>query len=89
MAKVRFSSGLINCTNEKEVSISGKTVGEILEKLSDRYGDCFRDKIFENGKLRRFLNIYLNGEDIRFLKELETTVEDGDEILILPIVSGG
>ena len=64
------------------------TVGEVLDGLYDRF-DGLRDRIAEDGDLRRFVNVYVGGEDIRFLDGLETAVEDGDEVTILPAVAGG
>ena len=64
------------------------TVGEVLDGLYERY-DGLRDRIAEDGDLRRFVNVYVGGEDIRFLEGLETSVEDGDEVTILPAVAGG
>jgi MoaD family protein len=72
---------------ETEVANAG-TVGEVLDGLYDRY-DGLRDRIAEDGDLRRFVNVYVGGEDIRFLDGLETQVEDGDEVTILPAVAGG
>jgi sulfur-carrier protein len=72
---------------EAEVADAG-TVGEVLDGLYDRY-DGLRDRIAEDGDLRRFVNVYVGGEDIRFLDGLETQVEDGDEVTILPAVAGG
>ncbi len=64
------------------------TVGDVLDGLYDRY-DGLRDRIAEDGDLRRFVNVYVGGEDIRFLDGLETSVDDGDEVTILPAVAGG
>ena len=64
------------------------TVGEVLDGLYDRY-DGLRDRIAEDGDLRRFVNVYVGGEDIRFPDGLETSVDDGDEVTILPAVAGG
>ena len=64
------------------------TVGEALDGLYDRF-DGLRDRIAEDGDLRRFVNVYVAGEDIRFLEGLDTPVEDGDEVTILPAVAGG
>ena len=72
-----------------ETSVAGATtVGEVLDGLYDRY-DGLRERIAEDGDLRRFVNVYVGGEDIRFLDGLETSVEDGDEVTILPAVAGG
>jgi sulfur-carrier protein len=74
---------------EAETSIDGATtVGEVLDGLYERY-DGLRDRIAEDGDLRRFVNVYVGGEDIRFLDGLETEVDDGDEVTILPAVAGG
>jgi sulfur-carrier protein len=64
------------------------TVGEVLDGLYERY-DGLRERIAEDGGLRRFVNVYVEGEDIRFLDGLDTEVEDGDEVTILPAVAGG
>ena len=74
---------------DSEASVDGvTTVGEVLDGLYDRY-DGLRDRIAEDGDLRRFVNVYVGGEDIRFLDGLDTSVEDGDEVTILPAVAGG
>ena len=67
---------------------SGDTVGEVLDALYERYGEL-RSRIAEDGGLRRFVNVYVGGEDIRFLDGLDTPVSDGDEVTILPAVAGG
>jgi len=72
---------------EAQIEEAG-TVGEVLDGLYDRY-DGLRDRIAEDGDLRRFVNVYVGGEDIRFLDGLDTSVEDGDEVTILPAVAGG
>lgn len=68
--------------------VDGETVGEVLDALYERYGEL-RSRIAEDGGLRRFVNVYVGGEDIRFLDGLETEVSDGDEVTILPAVAGG
>jgi molybdopterin synthase sulfur carrier subunit len=73
---------------EGEAEVEGSSVGEVLEALYERY-DGLRDRITEDGELRRFVNIYARGEDIRFGDGLETQVSDGDEVTILPAVAGG
>jgi sulfur-carrier protein len=73
---------------EGETVVEAASVGEALEALFQRY-DGLRDRITENGELRRFVNVYAGGEDIRFGKGLETPVADGDEVTILPAVAGG
>lgn len=67
----------------------GATIGEVLDGLYAAHGEL-RERISDgDGGLRRFVNIYLGGEDIRFLDGLETSVKDGDEVTILPAVAGG
>jgi molybdopterin synthase sulfur carrier subunit len=73
---------------EAAARVSGGTVGEVLDALYERY-DELRDRIAEDGGLRRFVNVYVGGEDIRFLDGLQTPVRDGDEVTILPAVAGG
>jgi molybdopterin synthase sulfur carrier subunit len=74
--------------NEAEAEVEAASVGEALEAVYERY-DGLRDRITEDGELRRFVNVYVGGEDIRFGEGLETSVSDGDEITILPAVAGG
>ncbi len=69
-------------------NVDGDTVGEVLDALYDRYHEL-RSRIAEDGGLRRFVNVYVGGEDIRFLDGLQTVVSDGDEVTILPAVAGG
>ncbi|MGA2926984.1 MAG: ubiquitin-like small modifier protein 1 [Solirubrobacteraceae bacterium] len=73
---------------ESTASVDGSTVGQVLDALYERYGEL-RSRIAEDGGLRRFVNVYVGGEDIRFLDGLDTVVQDGDEITILPAVAGG
>jgi sulfur-carrier protein len=70
-------------------SVEGATVGEALEALYSSHGELRARISDENGGLRRFVNVYLKGEDIRFLDGLDTAVSDGDEVTILPAVAGG
>jgi molybdopterin converting factor small subunit len=71
-----------------ELEVEGSTVGEVLDAVFDAHGGL-RDRITQNGDLRRFVNVYLGGEDIRFLDGLETKVAPGGELTILPAVAGG
>ena len=71
------------------VEAAGATVGEVLDSVYDQHPEL-RDRIAdEGGDLRRFVNVYVGGEDIRFLDGLETAVDDGGEVQILPAVAGG
>jgi sulfur-carrier protein len=72
-----------------EASVEGATVAEVLDALFAQFGEL-RERISdERGSLRRFVNLYIAGEDIRFLDGIETTVPDGAELTILPAVAGG
>jgi len=73
---------------EAVAEVDGGTVGEVLDALYERY-DELRSRIAEDGGLRRFVNVYVGGEDIRFLDGLDTEVSDGEEVTILPAVAGG
>jgi molybdopterin synthase sulfur carrier subunit len=66
----------------------GATVGEAFESVFVEHGEL-RDRLYQNGDLRRFVNVYLAGEDIRFLDGLQTAVPAGGELTILPAVAGG
>ena len=87
--EVRVTSVLQRVTGAKSVPGEGKTVGELIEHMNSTYPG-FREQITtEDGNLHRFINIYLNDEDIRFLQALETPVKEGDVLSILPALAGG
>jgi MoaD family protein len=73
---------------ESLTTVDGETVGEVLDALYAQFSDL-RSRIAEDGGLRRFVNVYVGGDDIRFLDGLDTPVADGDEVTILPAVAGG
>ena len=86
---VKIPSQLRPATDgEGEVEVEGGTVGEALDAVFEQH-DGLRDRITEDGTLRRFVNVYVSGEDIRFQEGLETELSDGDEVTILPAVAGG
>ena len=87
---VRIPTPLRRITNgEARVEIESADLGDMVEKLNTTYPG-FKDRLVdENGDLRYFVNIYLNGEDVRFLQGLETTTKSGDEVSIVPAVAGG
>ena len=70
------------------VEVSGATVQAALDELGRKF-PALMQRIFENGQVRRFVNVYLNDEDIRYLNNLATPVKDGDELAIIPAVAGG
>ena len=72
----------------KSVQGSGSTLGELLVNLDAEHGGL-RDRLVDGESLRRFVNVYLNDEDVRFLGGLETPVADGDTVTVLPAVAGG
>jgi sulfur-carrier protein len=74
---------------EAEARVDGSTVQEALEELFARHGELRARISDESGSLRRFVNVYIAGEDIRFLDGLQTPVADGAELTILPAVAGG
>ena len=73
---------------EEEVAVEGDTVGAALDAVFAAH-EQLRERITEDGTLRRFVNVYVCGEDIRFQEGLETPLSDGDELTILPAVAGG
>jgi molybdopterin synthase sulfur carrier subunit len=70
------------------VEAAGGTVKAVLEDLGAKFPGVTA-RIFDNGQVRRFVNLYLNNEDVRYLDNLETPVKDGDELAIIPAVAGG
>lgn len=86
---VKIPAQLRPTTDDKaEVAAEGDTVGSVLDGVYEQHQEL-RDRITEDGQLRRFVNVYKDGEDIRFLDGLDTPVSAGDEITILPAVAGG
>jgi molybdopterin synthase sulfur carrier subunit len=73
---------------QKSVEGSGATLGELLTDLDGRY-DGLRGRLVDDAGLRRFVNVYLNDEDVRFLGGLAAPVSDGDTVTVLPAVAGG
>ena len=82
-AQLRGATG-----GEGEVEVEAATVGAALDEVFAKH-DGLRDRITEDGDLRRFVNVYVSGEDIRFQDGLETAISDGAEVTILPAVAGG
>jgi len=71
------------------VTVDGATIGEVLEKLVAEYPAMAGQVLQEDGSLHKFVNIYVDDDDVRYLKGLETPVADGAEVSILPAVAGG
>jgi molybdopterin converting factor small subunit len=91
MVKVNFSSAMQAVTKgnrEVEIDFHGG-VGGLFNRLSEVFGDEFSRRIFDNGKIRRYINVYVDGKDIRFSEGQDTRVGDGSVVDVVPAVSGG
>jgi len=89
---VKFFATFRAITGHKQTEIPIKepiTLHQLLDRLFAMYGEEFRNNILVNGKLRRFVNILVNGRAIRWLANLETPIHEGDTIAIFPPVGGG
>jgi molybdopterin synthase sulfur carrier subunit len=88
--QVRIPTPLRKLTGGAEsVAASGATIGAIVQDLESRHPGLRERICDDSGKVRRFVNVYVNGDDIRFLSNLDTPVKDGDEISIVPAIAGG
>lgn len=74
---------------EKELSADGASVGEILRAIADEHPDTETQLFSPDGDLNRYVNVYLNDEDVRVLEGLDTAVEEADTLVILPAMAGG
>ncbi|MCH8061712.1 MAG: MoaD/ThiS family protein [Chloroflexi bacterium] len=87
---VRIPTPLRRVTNgEEKVTVEGSNLNEIIGSLDDQYPGIKARICNDQGDLRNFVNVYVNGEDVRFLEGLETSTKTGDEISIVPAVAGG
>lgn len=87
--EVRIPTILRNLTDDaKVVEGSGANLGELFTDLNNKYPGI-EERVIEDGKLRRFINVYLNDEDVRFVGGLDAKLSDGDNVTILPAVAGG
>ncbi len=88
--KIHLPTALRPFADRREfVELEGRTVGEALGALTDKYSELGKHLLDEQGKLRNFVNVYLNEEDIRTLQGPETPIKDGDSLLIVPAIAGG
>jgi len=71
------------------LEVEGRTLREVLQSADRRFPGFWERLVTEEGELRPFINLYVNGDDVRFLKELDTEVKPGDEVTIVPAVAGG
>ncbi|HVO33448.1 MAG TPA: ubiquitin-like small modifier protein 1 [Elusimicrobiota bacterium] len=89
-AKVRIPAPLRKLTKEQPVvDIAGKNIEEVLANLEKQYPGIKERICDENGQIRRFINVFVNGEDIRFKEGAKTSVSEGAEISIIPAIAGG
>ncbi len=89
-AKVRIPTPLRKLTNNEElVEVNSGTIGSAIAELQTRFPGIKERLLDESGAVRRFVNVYLNEEDIRFLQNQQTPVQDGDEVSIIPAIAGG
>lgn len=90
MAKVLIPTPLRQYTDKKEtVDATGATAGEVLTALTTQYPDLRKQLYNDEGKLRSFVNVYVNDEDIRYMQRDGTPVKDGDTVTIVPSIAGG
>jgi len=88
--QVRIPTPLRKLTGGAEsVAASGSTIAAVVQDLETRHPGLKERICDDNGKIRRFVNVYVNGDDIRFLDNLQTPVKEGDEISIVPAIAGG
>ncbi len=87
---VRIPTPLKKLTGEQDIiKAKGRTVGEVIQWLTETYPGLKERLRDEQGGVRRFINIYVNNEDIRFIQNLETPLKDGDQLSIIPAIAGG
>ncbi|MBI3879149.1 MAG: MoaD/ThiS family protein [Verrucomicrobia bacterium] len=88
--KVRIPTPLRKLTNEAElVEVAVGTIGSAIGELQAKYPGIKERLVDDSGGVRRFVNVYVNEEDIRFLENLDTKLKDGDEVSIIPAIAGG
>jgi molybdopterin synthase sulfur carrier subunit len=75
--------------NQSEVSVQGVTVADVLDHLEEHFPGLRERLVDDRGSVRKFINFYLNDEDIRFMDGEQTTLKDGDELSIIPAIAGG
>lgn len=88
--KVRIPTPLRKLTNEQDlVEVNANTISAAITELQSRFPGIQERLVDEKGEVRRFVNVYVNEEDIRFLQNQHTALKDGDEISIIPAIAGG
>ena len=86
---LRRADPLRKMAEQDTVDLSGATVGEVLNGLTSQFGDLRKHLYNDEGKLRSYVNVYLNDEDIRYLQKESSAVKEGDTISIVPSIAGG
>jgi sulfur-carrier protein len=87
---VRIPTPLRKLTNEQElISVASGTIGSAIAELQAKFPGIRERLVDESGQVRRFVNVYVNEEDIRFLQQSDTPLKDGDEVSIIPAIAGG
>ena len=90
MAKIKIPTPLVKFTNNKtQVEVDGNTIAELIDNLDKNYPGIKKRLCEDNGEIRKFINIYVNGNDIRFSKLLDTELNNDSEVSIVPAISGG
>jgi sulfur-carrier protein len=88
--KVRIPTVLQKLSGgSRELIVDGATVGQVLAAVGNDHRELFARVTTDTGAVRPFLNVFVNGDDIRFASDLDTTVRDGDEVSIIPSIAGG
>ncbi len=88
--QIRIPTPLRKLTHDEEVvETNAETISDAITDLEDRYPGLQERLLDDDGQVRRFVNVYVNEEDIRFLQEKETPLKDGDEVSIIPAIAGG
>ena len=89
-SKVRIPTPLRKLTDDQEsIEIESNTIGGAIEELEGKFPGIKERLVDEEGEIRRFVNVYVNEEDIRFLENQDTPLKDGDDISIIPAIAGG
>jgi len=90
MASIKIPTPLRSLTNDEDTVVANApNLAELIAKMENSYPGIAERLLDENNELRRFVNIFINGEDVRFLEGLDSPLEDSDEISIVPAVAGG
>jgi molybdopterin synthase sulfur carrier subunit len=90
LSTVKFPAVLrANVGGAREVEADGETIGEVLDALVSTYPALKDQLLTDDGELNRFVNVYLNGQDVRYLDGRGTAVDDRDEVRLLPAMAGG